>query len=274
MAPKKTKKQNNRGQGSMILRSGPLGKRTVHHEDGSSRIFSLSTPKKRGKRPKRCEYIDDEASVDISKEGASNVLLGTPNPGPSTTQHVNVTPQSNTVRTLTLNEEIDDEEQVVEEETKHSRIFGESVPLGLMNDVMSQFLVKRETSPPMVPLCRLIATEAVRVAQDEASWLISLSDRAGYVESMGSFTVSLKGRHGEVKKVTQAIVEKWDPIWQAKNADFESKLVGEWEDLRGLFFHVYDGNHRLKTWWRRVDEGKVYFFKRRLYYQSGFVFLS
>lgn len=205
MAPKRNKKQKDRGQGSMVLRSGPLGKRTVHHEDGSSRVFPLSPPKKHGKRPKRCEYIDDEASVDISMDGASNVFFGTPNQGPSTTQHENVTPQSNTVRTLTLHEEIEDEEhspQEGEEETKHSRIFGESVPLGLMNDVMSQFLVKRETSPPMVPLCRLIAIEAVRVAQDEASWLIPLFDRAGYVESMGSFTVSLKGRHGEVKKVT------------------------------------------------------------------------
>lgn len=262
MAPKRNKKQKDRGQGSMVLCSGPLGKRTVHHEDGSSRFFPLSPPKKRGKRPKRCEYIEDEASVDISMDEASNVLLGTPNPGPSTKQHENVTPQSNIVRTLTLHEEMDDEEhslQEGEEETKHSRIFGESIPLGLMNDVMSQFLVKRETSPLVVPLCRLILTEAVRVAQDEASWLIPLFDRAGYVETMGSFTVSLKGHHGQVKKVTQAIVEKWDLIWQAKNVEFESKLIGEWEDLRGLFFHVYDGNHRLKTWWRRIDEGKVYF---------------
>lgn len=244
----------------MVLRSGPLGKRTLHHEDGSSRVLPLSSPKKLVKRKKRCKYIDDEASVDMSTDGASNVMLGTPNSGPSKMQPALVTPQSNTVHTMILHEEIGDIEcshQEGEEETKHSRVFGESVPLGLMHDVLRQFYVKRVSSPPLVPLCRLIATKAVRVAQDEASWLIPLFDRTGYVEIMGLFTVSLKGRHGEVKKVTQDIVEKWDPIWQAKNAHFESQLVGEWHNLRGKFFHVYDGNHRLKTWWRRTCEGNL-----------------
>ena len=264
MAPKKSKKQKGKGQAKrvMVLRSGPLGKRTTHHEDGSSRVLPLSSPKKRVKRPKRCKYIDDEASVDMSMDGASNVLLGTPNSGPSTMEHEEtmVTPQSNTVRHLALHEETGDVEgshQEGDKETTHSRVFGESVPLGLMNDVMNQFYVMHASPPPLVPLCRLIATEAVRVAQDQASWLIPLFDRACYVQTMGLFTVSLKGRHGEVKKVTQDIIEKWDPIWQAKNEHFESQLVGEWEDLRGKFFHVYDGNHRLKTWWRRINEGNL-----------------
>ena len=119
------------------------------------------------KDQKRCKYIDDEASVDMSMDGASNVLLGTPNPRPSTMEHDMVTPQSNTVRTLALHDETADVEQSHEEgdaETKHCRVFGESVPLGLMNDVMSQFYVMRASPPPLVPLCRLIATEAVRVA--------------------------------------------------------------------------------------------------------------
>ena len=47
----------------------------------------------------------------------------------------------------------------------------------------------------------------MRVAKDEASWLIPLFDHAGYVETTGSFIVSLTVFHEEVKKVTHDIVE-------------------------------------------------------------------
>ncbi|MCO5587870.1 hypothetical protein L7F22_041822 [Adiantum nelumboides] len=50
------------------------------------------------------------------------------------------------------------------------------------------------------------------------------------------------------------MVERWDPIWQPLNASFESKLVGEWTDLQQKTFFVWDGNHRLKTWMKHIEE--------------------
>ncbi|MCO5563819.1 hypothetical protein L7F22_017468 [Adiantum nelumboides] len=138
--------------------------------------------------------------------------------------------------------------------SKHNRVFGSNVPLGLMNDVMKQFYLKRETEPPMVPLCRLIPTDVVRPAIGDASWLVPLFDQACYVPTMGSFTISLKGRHGETKNVTHEMVERWDPIWQQLNASFERKLVGEWTDLQHKAFFVWDGNHLLKRWMKRIEE--------------------
>ena len=73
---------------------------------------------------------------------------------------------------------------------------------------------------------------------------------------MGSFIVSLKGHHGETKLVTDKEIEKWDPIWQQLNAEFEAQLIEEWKDLRGKFFHVYDGNNRVKTWEKRIKDSK------------------
>lgn len=264
MAPnRKSLKRKAKVRGTMILRSSPLGKIQVPLEDGSSRVLPLSPPQKRPGRAKRCVYVDDEASVDRSIDEDSNTLLGTPNLKAPSLEKETLTPQSNTTRTLTLVQESRDEDIGQEEGDlvrKHKRVFGESVPLGLMNDVMSQFYVPCSTEPPLVPLCRLVATEAVRAALDEASWLIPLFDRAAYVKSMGAFTVSLKGRHGEVRKVTQEMIDKWDPIWQSMNADFERQLVGEWEALRGRLFYVWDGNHRLKTWMKRIEDGELSFF--------------
>ncbi|MCO5594103.1 hypothetical protein L7F22_048124 [Adiantum nelumboides] len=111
--------------------------------------------------------------------------------------------------------------------SKHNRVFGENVPLELMNDVMSQFYVNRGSDPPLVPLCRLVATDAMRTALADASWLVPLFDRAAYIPTMGCFIVSLKGQHGETKMVTHDMIDRWDPIWQRLNVDFESKLDGD-----------------------------------------------
>lgn len=71
---------------------------------------------------------------------------------------------------------------------------------------------------------------------------------------MGSFIVSLKGRHGETKLLTDRDIEKWDPIWQELNGEFEAQLTEEWMDLRGKLFHIYDGTNRVKTWEKRIKD--------------------
>lgn len=142
------------------------------------------------------------------------------------------------------------------QEKKHSRHLGQQVSLGLMKDVLSQFYVKKRTSPPAVPLCRLVAHEAVRFARDDAQWLIPSFDSAAYLETMGHFLVSVGGPRGEFMPVTAANLQEWGPIWRQQNEEFERALGKEWQELKGKKFLVWDGNHRLKTWWKRIKESK------------------
>ncbi|MCO5612454.1 hypothetical protein L7F22_066721 [Adiantum nelumboides] len=235
MAPKRgTSKHGGREtkSSSMALRSGLFKRRHVEQEV-SCRAVPRSTPiKKRGKWSKRCIFVDDEAQIE---EGSSVIL-----------------------------DEDDRDKDVVEEQsceddtqkkTKHSRQMGKRVPLGIMNDVLSQFYVKCRSSPLLVPLCRLVPHEAVRFALDEASWLIPSFDTAAYLESMGSFLVSIKGPSGELMPITTQNLEEWDPIWIQKSAEFDKSLWREWQDLKGQKFLVWDGKYRLKTWLKHIKDG-------------------
>ncbi|MCO5596619.1 hypothetical protein L7F22_050686 [Adiantum nelumboides] len=232
----------------MTLRSGLARRRQVIHEDGSSRILPLTSPKKHFKQNKHCIFADDEAVMDRSMDGASNTILVTPEVSVPSQDRIALTPQSRLLCSLDFDSKditvSNDEDDLL----KHNRVFGENVPLGLMNDVTSQFHVNRGSDPPLVPLCRLVAIDAMRTALADTSWLVPLFVRAAYVPTMGCFMVSLKGRHGETKMVTQDMIDRWDPIWQILNIDFEIKLDGDWKDLQGRAFFVWDRNHRLKIW--------------------------
>lgn len=157
-------------------------------------------------------------------------------------------------------EESGDSDKEDNQRSKHKRQFGKKVPLGLMKDVLGQFYVKRKSPPPLVPLCRLVPHEAVRFASDTASWLVSTFDTAAYVETMGVFLVSLAGPSGSTMPVTTQNLEEWGPIWTQKHLEFERSLNKEWQDLKGKKFFVWDGNHRLKTWMKRIKDRTFSYF--------------
>ena len=55
--------------------------------------------------------------------------------------------------------------------------------------------------------------------------------------------------------VSPDIVSSWSPLWQEANVEFEVKL-GDDPDLAhlsGKVFFVWEGNHRLTTWWRHIN---------------------
>lgn len=143
------------------------------------------------------------------------------------------------------------------DKTKHSRLMGKKVPLGLMRDVLNQFYVKRRSIPPLVPLCRLVPHEAVRLATDEATWLIPSFDTAAYLETMGSFLVSVEGPNGDFMTVGPQNLEEWGHIWTEKSVEFDKALSKDWQDLKGRKFLVWDGNHRLKMWLKRIKDGEI-----------------
>lgn len=45
------------------------------------------------------------------------------------------------------------------------------------------------------------------------------------------FIVSIKGRYGEVKLARNEVIERWDPLWQQRNEEFESQSQGRVERL-------------------------------------------
>ena len=256
MAPKrKNLKRKAKCNDGMNLRSGSIPGRQVTLEDGFSRAFPTRSPaKNQGRKVRKCPFVDDEASVDRFGEEDPSFVEEEATTAPTG----DVIPQIDiTLSTSGVERQCDSQGQDAGgSNVKHNRFFGQEVSLGLISDVMGKFYVMRSTEPPLVPLCRLLPTDAVRVAESDASWLIPLFDRAGYVKTMASFIVSLKGRHGETKLVTHKQIEKWDPIWQQLNGEFEAQLIEEWKNLCGKFFHVYDGNNRVKTWEKRIEESK------------------
>ncbi|MCO5582542.1 hypothetical protein L7F22_036439 [Adiantum nelumboides] len=255
MAPKRDDKKRkppcspySTRQVNMKLRSGCIPYKMLDQE-ASSRIRPLDTPLKRKNCiSKRCVFIDDKAQVD---ENSNNIEDDT-----------NFIETNVHVEDLHYNNEDDSDDSGQEEgdggeEKKHSRHLGKQVSLGLMKDVQSQFYVKKQTLPPLVPLCRLVVHEAVRFARDGNEWLISSFDSFAYLETMGHFLVSVEDSRGDVMHVTATDLENWGPLWRQRNDEFERKLGKEWQELKNKKFLVWDGNQRLKTWWKRIKDKYV-----------------
>ena len=71
-------------------------------------------------------------------------------------------------------------------------------------------------------------------------------DRVMYVSLFNDVCVDIP--------VSLDIVSSWSPLWQEANAEFKVKLRDDPDlaYLSGKMFFVWEGNHRLKTWWRHI----------------------
>ena len=49
----------------------------------------------------------------------------------------------------------------------HKRLLGKPLDVGLLGDIFSKFVVKRNTQPPLIPLCRLISNESIRTVSTQ-----------------------------------------------------------------------------------------------------------
>ncbi|MCO5614565.1 hypothetical protein L7F22_068848, partial [Adiantum nelumboides] len=87
---------------------------------------------------------------------------------------------------------------------------------------------------------------------DDTEWLISSFVSATYLDTMEHFLVSIEDSRGDAMPVTMVDLEEWGPLRRKKNATFEKALGKEWQEIKGNKFLVWDGNHRLKTWWKRI----------------------
>jgi hypothetical protein len=106
-----------------------------------------------------------------------------------------------------------------------------------------------------IPLCRMVAMPMLRPTL--ASDLAKLEQEFvhGYREGASVFYVTTTNEDGKTMEVTEADKASWGPIWNAKNAVFNSFLLSN-PDLAGftnLFFFVCDGNHRRQAWLNHID---------------------
>jgi len=77
----------------------------------------------------------------------------------------------------------------------------------------------------------------------------------GYRDGDRCFYVSITNDQGTSKLVTPDIEESWSSSWKRKNEEFESHLASDpdLECLTKKMFFVWDGNHRLQTWYPYIS---------------------
>jgi hypothetical protein len=112
-------------------------------------------------------------------------------------------------------------------------------------------VIKNPSVPiPNIPLCRLMAMEAVRPLQeDDVETMKKEFRESGYIETHPAFYISIANKEGERASVGD-FRDGWDDTWQELNAEFERKCdqVPEFRVLKDKMFWVFDGNHRLTAW--------------------------
>ncbi|MCO5547878.1 hypothetical protein L7F22_001330 [Adiantum nelumboides] len=134
--------------------------------------------------------------------------------------------------------------------TVRSRLLGKQIELDLLQDALEKFLVRRNSSRPLVPLCRLIPNEAIRTVSSHINIFQDTFDKSPYATIGAPFIVSLlRPGKNEYLEVNDVDLHEWGPTWTQVNDEFKRELTdSEWMDLKGRKFLCWDGNHRLKAW--------------------------
>lgn len=130
--------------------------------------------------------------------------------------------------------------------------------LGLLGDVFSKFFMKHNSSPPLIPLCRLIPNEAISTVSSQVDVFRDSFDSHGYVSASSPFLVSLMHLGSPIYfDVTPLDLHEWEGNWLLQHEAFDNEVDGtEWDDLKGKKFLVWDGNHRVRAWMSCIHERK------------------
>ncbi|MCO5572083.1 hypothetical protein L7F22_025834 [Adiantum nelumboides] len=120
-----------------------------------------------------------------------------------------------------------------------------------MDDLILQSIIKSHGSefidsvslnhgslPPLIPLCRCLVNERVRVLRKDLSLLKKVFEEEGYLMMKGMFVLSVNLPDGTTKDVDDDIIKTWDKNWQLVNKEFEDEISSreEWSMLRGKMF--------------------------------------
>jgi hypothetical protein len=106
-----------------------------------------------------------------------------------------------------------------------------------------------------IPLCRMLAIPMVRPTLTSDLAKLEQEFVHGYREGASVFYVTVTNEERKTPEITEADKASWDPIWRAKNEEFNSFLlsVPELAGFANLMFFVCDGNHRRQAWLNHIE---------------------
>ena len=106
-----------------------------------------------------------------------------------------------------------------------------------------------------IPLCKMLAMPMVRPTLPSDLAKLEQEFVHGYREGASVFYVTITDEEGKTHEVTEALKSLWDPIWSAKNEEFNTFLlsVPELASFENLMFFVCDGNHRRQAWLNHIE---------------------
>jgi hypothetical protein len=106
-----------------------------------------------------------------------------------------------------------------------------------------------------IPLCRMLAIPMVRPTLTSDLAKLEQEFVHGYREGASVFYVTVTNEERKTHEITEADKASWDPIWRAKNEEFNSFLlsVPELAGFANLMFFVCDGNHRRQAWLNHIE---------------------
>ena len=107
-----------------------------------------------------------------------------------------------------------------------------------------------------IPLCRLQCLPLVRPISEVDVARLQNEFVMGYRDDDRAMYVAPYKNLDEVLHVSDDVRASWSLLWQEANDEFDSMFQND-PDLAhfvGKMFFVWEGNHRLTTWWRHINK--------------------
>ncbi|MCO5566770.1 hypothetical protein L7F22_020450 [Adiantum nelumboides] len=152
------------------------------------------------------------------------------------------------------------QQQVNGSSNRDDKDMDDLIPKSIIKPHGSEFIdsmsLNHGSLPPLIPLCRCLVNERVRVLRKDLSLLKKVFEEEGYLMMKGMFVLSVNLPDGTTKDVDDDIIKTWDKNWQLVNKEFEDEISSreEWSMLRGKMFYVWQGNHRIASWIESIKE--------------------
>ena len=106
-----------------------------------------------------------------------------------------------------------------------------------------------------IPLYRMQAMPMVRPMMQCDLSKLEEEFAHGYREGASIFYVTTTDEGGKTKEVSASDKDRWGPIWNKKNNEFNNFLlsVPELAGMTDVMYFVCDGNHRCQAWLSHID---------------------
>ena len=124
------------------------------------------------------------------------------------------------------------------------------------NAIISHLRIKLEAKLQLkILLCRLQALLLVQSIKEVDVQQLENEFITGYRDGDGVLYVSMYNDKAELLDVFSNIFDSWSGLWLFANDRFEAERAVN-PDLvifAGKMFYVWEGNHRLTTWWHHIN---------------------